>query len=114
MKLQLTVRLDQFEFVGKKNKDQKVFISAMKARKLLISGCNGFLASVVDTTKKEKVELEDVPVVNEFEEVFLEELPRIPPDREVTFEIELVPGTGPISKAPYRIPPDRDSTPGIA
>ncbi|KAL5548506.1 hypothetical protein UlMin_003737 [Ulmus minor] len=96
---------DQFEFVGKKNKDQKVFISAMKARKLLINGCNGFLASVIDTTKKEKVELEDVPMVNEFEEVFPEELPGIPPDRKVTFEIELVPGTWPISKAPYRMAP---------
>ncbi|KAL5548820.1 hypothetical protein UlMin_004051 [Ulmus minor] len=59
----------------------------------------------MDTTKKEKVELEDVPVVNEFEEVFPEELPGIPPDREVTFKIELVPGTSPISKAPYRMAP---------
>ena len=43
-----------------------MFISAMKARKLLTSGCNGFLASIIDTTKKEKVELEDVLVVNQF------------------------------------------------
>ncbi|KAL5540177.1 hypothetical protein UlMin_043726 [Ulmus minor] len=97
--------VDQFEFVAKRNKDQKMFISAMRARKLLTSGCNGFLASIVDTTKKEKVELEDVPVVKELEEVFPKELPGIPPDREMTFEIELVPGTVPISKAPYRMAP---------
>ncbi|KAL5548161.1 hypothetical protein UlMin_003392 [Ulmus minor] len=97
--------VDQFEFVGKRNKNQKMFISAMRARKLLTNGCSGFLASIVDTTKKEKVELEDVPIVNEFEEVFPDELPGIPPDREVTFEIELVPGTTPISKAPYRMAP---------
>ncbi|KAL5552832.1 hypothetical protein UlMin_040233 [Ulmus minor] len=49
--------------------------------------------------------LEDVLVINEFIEVFPEDLPGIPPDREITFEIELLPGTAPISKAPYRMAP---------
>ncbi|KAL5561338.1 hypothetical protein UlMin_031085 [Ulmus minor] len=48
-------------------------------------------------------ELSNVPVVNEFTSVFPEELPSLPPDREVTFEIEVLPGTAPISKAPYRM-----------
>ncbi|KAL5578787.1 hypothetical protein UlMin_011229 [Ulmus minor] len=47
------------------------------------------VVTVVDTTKKAKVELNDVPVVNEFVDVFPEELPGLPPDREVTFEIEV-------------------------
>ena len=94
-----------FEFIGKRGKDQKMLISAMKARKWLANGCFGFLANIVDTTQKEKTKLEDVPVINEFIEVFPEELPRIPPDREITFEIELLPGTTPISKAPYRMAP---------
>ncbi|KAL5570036.1 hypothetical protein UlMin_026611 [Ulmus minor] len=47
----------------------------------------------------------DVPVVNEFVSVFPEDLPGLPPDREVTFEIEVLPGTAPISKAPYRMAP---------
>ena len=42
-------------------------------------------------------------VVREFVEVFPEELPRLPPSQEIFFKIELLPGTGPISKAPYRM-----------
>jgi len=46
-----------------------------------------------------------VLVVNEFIKVFPEDLPGIPPDREITFEIELLLGITPISKAPYRMAP---------
>ena len=49
--------------------------------------------------------LEDIPVVREFSDVFPEDLPGIPPDREIDFQIELAPGTEPISKAPYRMAP---------
>ena len=94
-----------FEFIGERGKDRKMLISAMKARKWLASGCFGFLANVIDTTPKEKDKLEDVQVINEFIEVFPENLPGIPPDREITFEIELLQGTAPISKAPYRMAP---------
>jgi hypothetical protein len=44
--------------------------------------------------------------VCEFLDVFLDELPVLPPDRDVEFSIELVPGTAPISKSPYRMPPN--------
>jgi len=47
--------------------------------------------------------LEEVPVVNEYPDVFPEELPRIPPDRDIEFVIDLVPGTSPIGKRPYRM-----------
>ena len=47
---------------------------------------------------------EEVPVVKDFHDVFLEELPGMPPDRDIDFLIELLPGTGPISKRPYRMP----------
>ena len=49
--------------------------------------------------------LEDIPIVIEFPDVFPEDLPGIPPDREIDFQIELAPGTEPISKAPYRMAP---------
>jgi len=45
-------------------------------------------------------------MVCEFPDVFLEELPGLPPDREVEFAIELIPGTTPISRRPYRMPPN--------
>jgi hypothetical protein len=45
----------------------------------------------------------DVRTVSEFPDVFPEELPGMPPDREIEFVIELVPGTAPIFKSPYRM-----------
>ena len=47
---------------------------------------------------------EEVPVVKDYPDVFPEELPGMPPDRDIEFFIELLPGTWPISKRPYRIP----------
>ena len=43
-------------------------------------------------------------MVKDFPDVFLEELPRMPPDRDIKFLVKLLPGTGPISKRPYRMP----------
>jgi hypothetical protein len=50
--------------------------------------------------------IEDISVVYEFLNVFLDDLPRLPPDREVEFKIELIPRTAPISQRPYRMPPN--------
>ncbi|KAK1696236.1 hypothetical protein QYE76_012933 [Lolium multiflorum] len=52
-----------------------------------------------------EVKLEDIPVVNEFQDVFPKELPGMPPDREIEFTIDLIPGTAPIAKAPYKMGP---------
>ncbi|XP_038882346.1 uncharacterized protein LOC120073603 [Benincasa hispida] len=79
-------------------------ISIVNARKLLSKGCKAYLAHVMVAQGKE-LNPEDVPVVNEFQDVFPEELSRLPPDREVEFIIDLVPGTTPISQAPYRMVP---------
>ena len=45
----------------------------------------------------------DIPIVNEFLDVFPNDLPGMPPEREVEFIIELLPGTAPIAKRPYRM-----------
>jgi hypothetical protein len=50
--------------------------------------------------------IEDTPIVYEFPDVFPDDLPGLPPDREVEFKIELIPGTAPISRRPYRMPPN--------
>ena len=47
--------------------------------------------------------LEEAPVVNKYPDVFPEELPGMPPDRDIEFVIDLVPGTSPIAKRPYRM-----------
>ena len=44
-------------------------------------------------------------VVREFEDVFPDEVPGLPPSREVEFSIDLVPGTSPVSMTPYRMAP---------
>jgi hypothetical protein len=49
--------------------------------------------------------LDEIPVLCEYPDVFLDELPGMPPDRDVEFVIELQPGTAPISKRPYPMPP---------
>jgi hypothetical protein len=49
--------------------------------------------------------LDEIPVVCEYPDFFPDELPRMPLDRDVEFVIELQPGTAPISKRPYRMPP---------
>jgi hypothetical protein len=49
--------------------------------------------------------IERIPVVCDYPDVFPDELPGMPPDRDIEFAIELQPGTAPISKRPYRMPP---------
>jgi hypothetical protein len=51
-------------------------------------------------------EIKDIPVVCEFPDVFLEDLPGLPPERDVEFVIELKPGTAPISRRSYWMPPN--------
>jgi hypothetical protein len=50
--------------------------------------------------------VEEVPVVCEYPDVFPEELQGMPPDRDVEFVIDLLPGTEPIAKRPYRMSVD--------
>ena len=49
--------------------------------------------------------MEKIPIVREFSDVFPEELPSIPLEMEVDLSIEIVLGTAPVSKAPYRMAP---------
>ncbi|GKD98130.1 putative reverse transcriptase domain-containing protein, partial [Tanacetum coccineum] len=84
-------------------------ISCIKVRKYVEKGSQLFLAHM---TEKEpsKRRLEDVSVVCEFLEVFHDDLPRLPPPRQVEFRIELVPGAAtvaraPVTRAPYCLAP---------
>ncbi|XP_074342437.1 uncharacterized protein LOC141679990 [Apium graveolens] len=94
----------EFVYQGSQPKGDVKLISALKASKLLSKSCDGYLAFVKDTSKDEP-RIEDYPVVKEYEDVFPDELPGLPPHREVEFTIELVPGAEPISKVPYRMAP---------
>ncbi|GJX45878.1 putative reverse transcriptase domain-containing protein [Tanacetum coccineum] len=76
----------------------------MKAKKYLSRGCQAYMAHVIDTNF-EKKSAKYVPIVNEFLDVFPEDLPGIPPERQVEFRIDLIPGATPIAKTPYRLAP---------
>ncbi|GJR40220.1 putative reverse transcriptase domain-containing protein [Tanacetum coccineum] len=55
--------------------------------------------------KSKEKRLEDVPIVQDFLEVFLEDLSGIPPTRQVEFQIDLKPGAAPVARSPYRLAP---------
>ncbi|GJX98228.1 putative reverse transcriptase domain-containing protein, partial [Tanacetum coccineum] len=77
-------------------------------QKYIQKGCQVYLAQVTSKKAEDKSEerrLEDVPIVREFPEVFPEDLPRLPPARQVEFQIDLVPGAAPVARAPYRLAP---------
>ena len=67
-------------------------------------GCEIFLSLILNS-KRGQVDVEKIPVVREFPDVFLEELPSIPLEREVDLSIEIVPETAPMYRAPYRMAP---------
>jgi hypothetical protein len=93
----------EFKIQGDRNTGALKLISAIQATKLLRSGCSRYLACV--TEEKLGCRIEEIPIVREFVDVFPEELPGIPPHREIEFTINLLPDTVPISKAPYRMAP---------
>ncbi|GJZ55222.1 putative reverse transcriptase domain-containing protein [Tanacetum coccineum] len=81
-------------------------ISSMRTQKYIEKGCQVYLAQVTSKKAEDKLEektLEDVPIVREFPEVFPEDLPGLPPARQVKFQIDLVPGDAPVAQAPYRL-----------
>ncbi|XP_016192201.1 uncharacterized protein LOC107633081 [Arachis ipaensis] len=59
-------------------------------------GKGGFRKNTHDQFQRGKVNLDQIPVVRDFSEVFLEDIPEFPPQREIEFAIELVPRAGPI------------------
>ncbi|XP_070057850.1 uncharacterized protein [Nicotiana tomentosiformis] len=79
-------------------------VSFMKAQRLLKKGWLGLLA-IVNDTRKETVSIENILVVREFSDVFLEDLPGLPLVREIDFGIDLPPDTYPILIPPYRMAP---------
>ena len=67
-------------------------------------GCEAYLTYVIET-EKVRPSLSDIPIVSDFPDVFPEELPGLPPQREIEFAIDVVPGATPASITPYRMAP---------
>ena len=67
-------------------------------------GCEAYLAYVIDTVKA-RPSVSDIPNVSDFPDAFPEELPGLPPQREIEVAIDIVPGATPAPITPYRIAP---------
>nr|GEZ18786.1 reverse transcriptase domain-containing protein [Tanacetum cinerariifolium] len=76
----------------------------MKVKKYVDRGSYLFVAQVVEKEPAER-RLKEVPVICKFPNMFPEDLPGLPPPRQVEFKIELVPGAAPVACAPYRLAP---------
>ncbi|CAN4093783.1 unnamed protein product [Withania somnifera] len=92
------------EWEGNVGAPRGKFISYLKTRKMMSKGYICHLVRVRDMDAKPPT-LQSAPVVNEFIDVFPEELPGLPLEREVEFGIDLIPYTQPISIPPYRMAP---------
>ncbi|KAM0037702.1 putative transcription factor interactor and regulator CCHC(Zn) family [Helianthus debilis subsp. tardiflorus] len=95
---------EPLEVQGDKSGAVVGIISFLKAQKCLRKGHTAILALVTDASTTEK-RIEDILVVRDFPQVFPEDLPGLPPHRQVEFQVELVPGAAPIARAPYRLAP---------
>ena len=91
-------------FLGIRRDIAPSLINAMTASKMPRKGCQCYLAFVIDR-RQEGTQLEDIPIVKEFPDVFPYDISGLPPDREVEFTIDLISGTEPIFIPPYRMAP---------
>ena len=89
------------EIQGVQRRVSLCFISTMKVKRCLRQGCRLYVVEAVNERKGPS--LDQYPVLSEFQEVFPNELPGLPPERELDFTIQLKPGAEPISKTPYQM-----------
>jgi hypothetical protein len=79
-------------------------VSTMQLKKFIRNGCQVYAIQVMNLLEKEdKPKLEDFVVLHEFRDMFVDEIPELPPRREIDFSIDLLPSSTPISKAPYQM-----------
>ena len=86
----------EVKFRGIRRELSSSMISALAAQRVLRKGCQGYIAYVVETGKEGTL-VDEIPVVREFPD----DIAGLPPEREVEFTIDLIPGTEPISIPPY-------------
>nr|GEV73717.1 retrovirus-related Pol polyprotein from transposon 297 family [Tanacetum cinerariifolium] len=85
-------------------------ISCLKAQEYMAKGCQIFLAQISAKKEEDRSEgkqLEDVPVIRDFPEVFPKDLSGLPPARPVKFQIDLILVAAPVARAPYRLAPSK-------
>nr|GFB81442.1 putative reverse transcriptase domain-containing protein [Tanacetum cinerariifolium] len=93
-------------YIGRES--QLTVISCYKVQEYWAKGCHVFVAQIFVTKEDDKSEgkhVKDVPIIQDFPEVFHKDFPGLPPARPVLFQIDLIPGVAPVARAPYRLAP---------
>ena len=95
---------DEVTFIGKRSNHLSNVISAATTRKMVRKGCEPYLAYVIEM-EKVRPSVSYIPIVSDFPNMFPKELLGLPPQREIEFAINVVPGATPASITPYRMAP---------
>ena len=95
---------EEVTFISKRSNHLSNVISAAIARTMVRKGCEAYLVYLIDT-KKVEPSLSDIPTVCDYLDVFPNELSGLPPQREIEFANDVVPGATPSSITPYRMAP---------
>ena len=90
---------DEVIFIGERSNHLTNVISATIARKMVQKGCEAYLAYVIDMIKA-RPSVSDMPTISDFPDMFPEELPGLPPQREIEFAIDVVPSATSASVTP--------------
>ena len=80
-------------------------ISSREAKKALQDGAVCFMVVAKPEKKSAAEVIQAIPLANEYADVFPDEVPGLPPSRDIDFTIDLIPGAGLVSMAPYRMAP---------
>ena len=95
---------EEVTFIGERSNHLSNVISTTTARTMVRKGCEAYLAYVIDM-KKAEPSLSDIPTVCDYPDVFPKEFPGLPPQREIGFAIDVIPGATSASITPYRMAP---------
>ena len=95
---------EEVTFISERSNHLSNVISATTARTIVQKGCEAYLAYVIDTKKAER-SLSEIPTVSDYPDVFPEEFPGLPPQREIEFAIDVVLGATTTSITSYGMAP---------
>ncbi|XP_070055242.1 uncharacterized protein [Nicotiana tomentosiformis] len=98
------IGLPRLEWKGTLDHVPSRVVSFLKAQQMIEKGCDAYLAYVSDVSADTPT-IESVPIVRDYSDIFPVDLSGMPPDRDIDFGIDLLPGTLPISIPPYCMAP---------
>ncbi|XP_073016198.1 uncharacterized protein [Primulina eburnea] len=95
----------EWNFYGYDSQSRIPLVSVMEMFRLLSIANEGFMIYALDVAQEERLKVSDIHIVKDFPNVFPDEIPGFLSQREIYLSIELMPGSNPISRAPYHLAP---------